>query len=595
MAETSPYRAAELRPRVGQVDLSLSLGPEGSLSALVEAIVARRLRPGSRVTVRPSEGRSLSTRGVSKLARNLAYRGIELVWSLALGREGAEHPRGAEFVPGVSEVWLVAPESHDAHAVKGYIKRAESFLSAGYRVGIELEAGEPLSSCVQAWIQHLRERPELFLRVLPALESEIGRSAEIAQVLATALQPTQTFALAFPLCLLPSTLPGEVRDFVGWSTWQTPASVRRLKPAGCAGCDRHTQCNGVAAATIHHHGDQALVPFHDVRLKPAGNSLLGVPIATRVADVQVAETERLDISPRYPDTSLMTLIVPGCDLNCIFCEGEEGGVSLEASSLLGVRAALVATAGQSSGVFFTGGEPTQLPWLIEAIESAKELGYTRIQMQSHAGPAGDIAFAQKLVDAGLTAVDVPLYGATADVHESITNTPGSFEATVAGVRTLSSLGAEVVLHATLFRSNLDTLPEILGFMASLKPAGVYLQVTGEVGAPGTYERVAPPPSEVAAAVTSAVQEVSPTFPLRVAGVPRCLLPSQAEYISRWEDTPEYAASAVVLPFTEWLSTFSAGKTRDYGISCEDCSIRDECDGLSHEALLLFGEGELRPQ
>ena len=66
-------------------------------------------------------------------------------------------------------------------------------------------------------------------------------------------------------------------------------------------------------------------------------------------------------------------------------------------------------------------------------------------------------------------------------------------------------------------------------------------------------------------------------------------------MSVWRDRPELGAKTLVLPFTEWLSTFSAGKTRDFGVRCEGCGVRDHCDGLSHEALLRFGEHELRPR
>jgi hypothetical protein len=166
---------------------------------------------------------------------------------------------------------------------------------------------------------------------------------------------------------------------------------------------------------------------------------------------------------------------------------------------------------------------------------------------------------------------------------------------VSGVKRLRSLGVRIVLHTTLFRSNLSSLPELLVFMDGLGPDGVYLQVTGEVGAPGTYERVAPSPADVAVAVSSALESIKPTFPVRVADVPLCLLPNHPKNVSRWRDTPEPGSRALVLPFSEWLSTFSAGKTRDYGAPCEECAARSECDGLSHEALLRFGHHELRPR
>jgi len=320
-----------------------------------------------------------------------------------------------------------------------------------------------------------------------------------------------------------------------------------------------------------------------------------VPIFVAEDPGRAAETERLDISPRYPDTSLVTLIVPGCDLSCVFCEGEPDGVSLSPSTLAGVRASLIATAGRCSGVFFTGGEPTQLPWLLDALQSARDLGYERIQMQSHAGRAADPDFARSLVDAGLTAVDVPLYGYDAKTHEATTATPGSFDATIKGMQTLRELGVRTVVHVTLFRDKLPILTDILRLMASLAPDGAYLQVTGEVGVPGTYEAVAPGPREAGSAVADALSAVAPQFPVRVADVPPCALPDHRAHVSSWRGPIEAQAEAIVLPFSEWLSTFSAGATRNYGRPCEGCTSREVCDGLSHEALRHFGDRDLVTQ
>ena len=117
-------------------------------------------------------------------------------------------------------------------------------------------------------------------------------------------------------------------------------------------------------------------------------------------------------------------------------------------------------------------------------------------------------------------------------------------------------------------------------------------MTGEVGAPGTYEAVAPSPASVGRAVAVALDAVAPSFPVVVADVPPCLLPSHRAKVSRWRGPSERDAQAVLLPFSEWLSTFSAGRTRDYGASCGACALREECDGLSREALLRFGDEEL---
>lgn len=368
-----------------------------------------------------------------------------------------------------------------------------------------------------------------------------------------------------------------------------------VKPPACAGCSAHGVCAGISVETFRAHGDGALQVLTSGPERATG-SLRGVPIFDRrhASGHRVAESERLDIAPRYPDTALITLIVPGCDLACIFCETPQGDTGLVPSTPRGVRAALAAMADVTDGVFFTGGEPTLLPWLLDALREARDLGFSRVQMQSHAGRASDPSEAQAWVDAGLTAIDVPLYGPDAATHEHITNTPGSFERTLAGLRNLTALGVDSVVHITLFRSNLPALPEVLTFIDSLKPDAAYIQTTGEVGPPGTYAVVAPSPTEVSQAVRAAIAQAKPQTPLTIADLAPCLLPDLAGSTANWRGAAAVAASPVILPYSDWLAVFSAGTTRAWADVCSTCAVRDRCPGLPSEALDRFGPAGLSP-
>ena len=323
-------------------------------------------------------------------------------------------------------------------------------------------------------------------------------------------------------------------------------------------------------------------------------SLLGVPIVSDLTQFRVPEMGRLDTSPRYPDTALITLIVAGCDLNCIFCETPQGDSPPRVSSLQSVKQALSVMRESTSGVYLTGGEPSGVPWIFDALRHAKSLGYRRIQMQSHAGRASDPAYAERLVQAGLTAIDIPFYGPTAEVHEAITKTPGSFERTLQGMRNLKQCGVEVCVHVTLFQSNLESLSELVAFWNGLNPTAGYVQTSGEVGQPGTYQRVAPSPSVVGSAFSDAIERAKPQFPLFIVDVAPCHIPDHADRIVRWRGSIEESSSCLVMPYSDWLMTFTGGDSRAQGHVCRDCQVQEACDGLSNESLHLFGESELKP-
>lgn len=589
---TSPSKAADSAAEWSGASLALSIGPRASLTDLLAAVDSAGLTANATVQVIALGGRSLSAHGIRKLAGRLHRRGYALVLNQQDG--GDDRFAGLDATDGLDAIWL-RPKPHTLPGrVDSCLASLDGLSERGVRAGLQLVASDAERAAAHAWAATLAERPDLPVMIIADAFEEVGRTSDTGRMLMSAIGSSRASASGFPLCLVPDAAPGLPVHGVGADPWQRAAALRRVKPAACAGCALHIHCGGVAAQSVHSHGDGSLRPSREPFVV-SERSLRGVPIGATADLGRAAETERLDVSPRYPDTSLVTLIVPGCDLNCVFCEGEPDGISLAPSALAGVRASLIAAAGTCTGVFFTGGEPTQLPWLFDAIQGARDLGYDRIQMQSHAGRAADADYAQALVDAGLTAIDIPLYGYDPASHEAITATPGSFEATLKGLETLRGLGVRSVIHVTLFRSNLPVVGEILTLIASLGPDAAYLQVTGEVGVPGTYEAVAPSPVQVAAGVAAALDHVRPEFPVRVADVPPCLLPGHTDYASRGRSRPEPGAEPIVLPFSEWLSTFSAGATRAYGRACSSCALRPDCDGLSRESLQHFGDDFLVSQ
>ncbi len=390
--------------------------------------------------------------------------------------------------------------------------------------------------------------------------------------------------VGFPSCLSREGEPlhrvfeeAQAFDGLGW------LEAERVLPPACAGCALDMGCLGVPAGWFRTNGDDALSPF-----APQDEARPWAPIpAGDVSAFRPTERPRLDVAPRYPDTALITLMVAGCDLSCIFCDTPQEGMAIRFSTRESVRASLAAMSGRCSSVLFTGGEPSRLSWLTEVFEDARELGYEFIQMQSHAGAAADVAVADAWIAAGLDAIDVPLYGADAESHEAITRTAGSFESTLAGLENLRQRGAKSVIHTTLFESNVGSLEAIVRKIDALAPDGAYIQTTGEVGAPGTYDRVAPSPEGVGSALIEAFAAVTPETLIQLSDVTPCLVAGLEERVIPWRRTSGTTPRPVVLPYSEWLMVFSGGRTKGHHSVCETCELRSQCDGLPLESLARF--------
>lgn len=276
-------------------------------------------------------------------------------------------------------------------------------------------------------------------------------------------------------------------------------------------------------------------------------------------------------------------MVPDCRLGCVFCTTPQAEGSFEASTLEGSLAALSeARADGMRGVLLTGGEPSELRWLLPLIREARSLGFESVRMQSHCGVASDPLAADALASAGLTGVDAPVYGSHERVHEEITQTRGSWRCTMEGLRRLQEREIEIVVHNTLFRSNLGDLRAWRTHVEALAPTGAYLQLTAAVGPEGVYGRIAPRWEELKGPLVQALEGWDPPFAFFLSDVPECIVPSLSSMIHE-----ERTDGPVRMPYLDWLDRFLDGGARVHVDACERCVRAGVCAGVSREVVEIL--------
>lgn len=116
-------------------------------------------------------------------------------------------------------------------------------------------------------------------------------------------------------------------------------------------------------------------------------------------------------------------------------------------------------------VSWTGGEPTLRDDLVELTRYASSIGM-RVNLITN-GIMLNAELVASLRDAGLRSAQVSLEGPTAEVHDALTQIPGSFERTIEGIRLIKAAGLHVHTNTTVNRLNAPYLEQIVKLVAKL--------------------------------------------------------------------------------------------------------------------------------
>lgn len=272
------------------------------------------------------------------------------------------------------------------------------------------------------------------------------------------------------------------------------------------------------------------------------------------------------MSPRRVTVRLLS----ACDNACVFC-AQDGAPELVALDAEALHGALTTARALGDEVTFTGGDPTGYAGLTGAITLARELGFYRVGLQTHARALAAPGAASAWAAAGLTDVHVSLHGGPAS-HDHTTGVAGSHASTLLGVDAARTAGLTVVATTVLTRSNFrDLLPVVTELSSRCVAAWCVTVPTAAGSALRDFDRVMP---RLALAVPFALHALEAARKSRltgwIRGVPLCLL-------------GPFAARS--MPDT----------ARAYGAPCDRCGVRDRCPGVDPMYLARFRGDELSPR
>lgn len=229
-----------------------------------------------------------------------------------------------------------------------------------------------------------------------------------------------------------------------------------------------------------------------------------------------------------------------------------------------------------------GGEPTLHPRLVDAISLARDLGYRSINVTSNGRTLRDRAVAENLLNSGITHLLISLHGATAEVHDTATDTPGSYEQTVAGIDNVMAMRpahVETGMNVTIVRSNVDHLMPLAAFAVAKGFSKINFQFTTPFGR--AYEDVVPPLEETGRAVMRVIDRYADQIQIHVINAQFCALPGYEQYVmgdlQKLGRTMIFAADP---RFPEQVNLYQwLGARREKRAVCAECPYTTVCEGF----------------
>jgi MoaA/NifB/PqqE/SkfB family radical SAM enzyme len=177
---------------------------------------------------------------------------------------------------------------------------------------------------------------------------------------------------------------------------------------------------------------------------------------------------------------------------------------------------------------------------------------------------------------------ISLHGATADIHDAATDSPGSFEQTLAGIDNVMELRPahiETGMNVTIVRCNVDHLMPLAALAVAKGFSKINFQFTTPFGR--AYEDVVPPLEEAARAVMQVIDRYADRIAIHVINAQFCAFPGYEQYVAgdlqKLGRTMVFAADPRYpeqVNLYQWL-----GARREKRDVCTQCPWTTACEGF----------------
>jgi len=301
---------------------------------------------------------------------------------------------------------------------------------------------------------------------------------------------------------------------------------------------------------------------------------------------------------KYPLEKIEILLGWICNQNCIFCSlGHKLTTSNEVKTFNQVKADITQAKELDAKIIsFSGGEPTIIPYLVDAIKYASKLGFEEIEIQTNGRMMSYENYAKNILDAGVNRFLFSIHGNTPELHDFLTRSKGSFHQAMKGIENVNKFRdtKEIDLRTStvLTKFNYQFLPQITDMLIKLGVNACHLGPVIIDGHAYTNKyAVTPKMSEIASFIYKTIDRVqSSGNKVWVYSMPYCLMQNYEGYVA------EAGTSDTILNAPDFFASIQEHRhiDRTKKESCESCKYNNLCLGVWTRYVDLFGFEEFKP-
>lgn len=221
-----------------------------------------------------------------------------------------------------------------------------------------------------------------------------------------------------------------------------------------------------------------------------------------------------------------------CNIQCVFCyyrdnlnapnrDFTEIVADLDYAYKRGVRE-----------IDFSGGEPTVHPELPRLIAQAKALGMERVCIISNGWRLAERPYLRTLKEAGLDEVLFSLHGPSAEIHDTLTATAGSFARITRAMENAAAEGVTLRTNTVVNTLNYRVLGELGRLVAGLGPAQVnFITINDWCFAKNLVDKLMLSYSEMSPFLKQACDLLEPQVPaVNVRYIPFCFMQGYERFV-----------------------------------------------------------------